>query len=178
MTTESFSLVMSVAVDVDELRATFEAAAPRTPVLYAYGLDLPRQSAAVRQAAAWAAEGRGHLVQQRDEADRRRTQWLVIKAGIGAAQGMVVPSDRRRESSCCAGHVGAESERDRLLALLRAAGATCPSNREIARQLGLGNDQRARRRADYLLGQLVEAGAIELTNNGTNQPRGLRVVAQ
>lgn len=172
MISETFSVALSIAVDPEQLAGAFEAAAPREAVIYAYGLDLPRAAAAVALARKWAAEGRGHLVQQRDPADRRRTRWMIVKAGIGVARPPAMPLARDQVGQ------GAMLQCDSLLRLLRAQAPTCPSDREIARQLGLGTDQPARRRAGYLLGLLVKQGAIALTNNGHGQLRTVAIVEQ
>lgn len=183
---ETFTLVLASAAEPATLEAWLASAPPRGRAVYASGLDLPRAAPGVALVRRWQEAGLVELFRQRDPADQRRWQFLVEKAGVGVPGS---PAQLGQQcTGCCAndtptaalleaGDPRTARQKAELLALLRTCGTMCPSNREIARQLGLGSDQRARNRARYLLDLLVSAGAIRLSGNGTNQPRTLVVLA-
>lgn len=191
MTLETFTVQLSSAATVAALEEWLGCAPARGRAVYANGLDLPHGAPAVLLVQGWQQQGLVHLFRQRDPADPRRWQFLVERAGSGMP-GAVVDLGQGGGSSCCPGHLGAptaalhearvggvadDPQRAALLAVLRASGAECPSNRNLARQLGLGHGQRGRNRVQYLLTVLERTRAIELTNNGRNAPRGLRVLS-
>lgn len=160
---ESFTLVLTSVAPVNELEYWLAAAPAGHVVIYASGLDLPREAEAVKLVRGWAEAGLVHLTQGRDPDDRRRWQWRATRA-LGANP---VPCKPARPA------ISPEiaEQKAALLDLLRGAGRECPSNRALARALGLaGPDgsvgQRGRNRVAYLLDLLVKDGAIELARRG------------
>lgn len=173
MSQPTFTLQLAMAAPVEALEAWLADAAPGNKAVYAHGVDLPREAAAVQLVRRWADAGTVTLTSQRDPADPRQMQWLVVRLGERPGAG----------PACSA---GAPNERTRvecaeLLSALRHAALCnlpCPSNTALARKLQLGRGERGRSRAQYLIGQLVAEGAIRVAGHGRNHPRVVTITAK
>ncbi len=76
------------------------------------------------------------------------------------------------------GHV--RGEMAALLRILRRCvvrGKACPSNAELAKELGLRRGQQGRRRAQYLVDRLTREKRISVTGCGRNAPRVVTILA-
>lgn len=159
---------LGMAAAPEALRAWLAEAAPGNMAIYAIGLDLPREAEGVQLVRAWQAEGLVALVSRRDPADRRRTQWLVQRAGAtspAAKPGLLSLVTRQQLAA--------------LLILLREGDKRrrpCPSNNKLARELDLGWGERGRARARYLIDLLVRDGAITVESRGRNLPRVVTIL--
>lgn len=173
-TSERFTLKLALAAPVEELEGWLDTASPQDSTIYAVGIDLPRESAAVKLARDWAAQGKVSLTQRRDPDNRARWQYLMQKRACGAG-GVVVARNPRKMDSLSAAQSG------KLLNLLRLCaerGQDCPSNMRLARALGLPSGDRGRGRARYLLDILVETGAVVIESHGCNAPRVVTIIAE
>ena len=156
--TETFSIRLGWSVPVSQLQAWLDQAAPGESTVYASGADLPRDCDGVKLAAAWQRAGLVQLNQRRDEADRRRWLFLVVRLPDAKA---AAPVRAKRTASEDLARV----QQRRLLEQLRAAadkGEVCPSRSAMAFALTGQKTLKARNRATYLLGRLVEDGRIAM----------------
>ena len=165
---QTFSLQLGLAAPVEQLEAWFASAAPGAREIYATGVDLPREAAAVALVRRWQGEGLVTMFQKRDEADARKINWIVERldaAGKRAAPD--APAEPRRDAIT-------RSQLDELMGELRGCvirRRACPSNRQLARMLDLGEGGKARRRVDYLVTLLANDGRIAVQSHGRNAPR-------
>ena len=113
-------------------------------------------------------------------------------------QGLVALKQRRSSRAHCfdylAERVGADAltpapsasdghVRGEMAALLRilrrcaVRGKACPSNAELAKELGLRRGEAGRRRSRYLLERLAQEKRISVTGCGRNAPRVVTILA-
>lgn len=163
-------LELGMAAAPDALRTWLAGAAAGDMAIYASGVDLPREAEGVQLVRGWQAEGLVALVSRRDPSDRRRTQWLIQRAGES------LPAVSQEMLSYVT-----RQQRDALLRLLKEGDKrrrACPSNSKLARELDLGWSAAGRRRARYLMDLLVKDGAIAVENRGRNLPRVVSILEQ
>lgn len=172
---QTFSLTLGLAAPVAELEAWLARALPRETAVYATGLDLPRDAAAVALVRKWAAARLVTLTTRRDPDDRRRTHWLVVRAGNSArddsAEDLAMPAD----AACTFGF----HERALLTCLEDAAlaGEACPSLAAMAEAMRLPETNgRGRYRARYLLETLEKKHLITITRRA-GSPRVITIRA-
>lgn len=156
--TDSFTLTLPrFSALVPDLEAWLETADARAQVIYAAGVDAPRDSAAWALVQGWEAGGVVRLFSRRDPSDARRWQWLAQKVGVGVPG---EPTDLSKPSCCeCA------AERAVLDAVAAAAArkAPLPSYRRLAEAALLAHPaSKGRHRARYLLGRLEAKGLITI----------------
>lgn len=168
---DRFHLVLSFASPAAELEAWIDGAEPGHEVIYASGLLLPRAEQGVVLVTAWKDAGVVETFQRRDPADPRRWQFLCRKTARPHAPG---PGGFPPVAARATRHPDAA----KVLTLLRALapGEPCPSNADIARQIGLARGEAGRSRAQYLIDQLSAEGAIAVERRGRCEPRTVRVM--
>lgn len=181
---ETFTLCLATSASVESLEDWLAGAAPRDQAIYASGVDFPRDSAAAVLVRRWESEGLVSLVQERDKGDRRRTNWIVQRRGVG------VPS----EPAALAGADSHRTPRTReqlaalydLLVEQAQQRRRCPSLSQLARALEIGSageagrvvNQSARQRARYLLDLLVTDGRVRLGDADAQGQRAITIVRE
>jgi hypothetical protein len=163
---------------VSELAAWLDGAAPGERVAYARGLALAAGSASAHLARDWAAGGLVHLFQVPVPLDGGGREFEFMVERRHAVRGEPqAPSGQRGITA--AGVVDDDAlppgDEGRVLVLLRRAarfGQQCPTNAEIAEALGLRNHEAAR----YLIGKLIRAELIRVTDHGPAHRRVVRIL--
>lgn len=179
--TERFVLKLSTAAPAADLRAWFEDARPGEPVEYASGIALPREAEGVRLVTRWKDAGLVLTTQKRDPADGRRWLFLVQRTSIQNADGppsSVGAVDRPAQGAPA--HAVDRATLNKLLSTLRSKaerGLPCPSNTDLAHELGLPRGSRGRMRAKYLMARLVTEKRIAVECRGTTLPRVVTILA-
>lgn len=190
---ERFVLQLATAAEPSALQAWLTDAADGARVVYACGLDLPREAAGVVLVSRWIDEGLVRPFRQRDPRDARRWQFLIERTSNGRVSlsprapaspaASNAPGQGRRGTYSRAGHCAA-SARDQsaaLMSLLRgraAAGGACPTFAETVDLLGLPGGRRGLRRARYLFKLLADTRVIAVTWGGPGQRRVVTIVAR
>lgn len=176
---ETFTLQLATSAAVADLEAWLASAPPRGRAIYASGVDFPRQSAAAALVRQWQEQGLVALVSERDPLDRRRTNWIAERCGLG------VPGEAERLGAK-PGITGANGvsfvsdtvrrRADSLLRILRAAAPVgsrfaCPSLARLADSLELGRGERGRQQVNHALSLLAREGAIATETVGPKAQR-------
>lgn len=170
-------LLLANAAAPETLAQWLASAAPRSRAVYATGADLPMDAAGVKLARRWAADGKVHLFRERDPANPAKFNFLIEKASSAAAPAAPVPAIAR---AAVHGRAVDRGQLHDLLALLRHCaerGKPCPSNADLARELGLPVGKRGNDAAQYLLTRLVREHSITVESRGTMLPRVVTILA-
>lgn len=136
-------------------------------LIYATGPQLG-DHAAKALALHWQEQGLVALKQRRSS---RAHCFDYLAERVGA----VAPAPTTSASD---GHV--RGEMAALLRILRRCavrGKVCPSNAELAKELGLRRGEASRRRSRYLLERLAQEKRISVTGCGRNAPRVVTILA-
>lgn len=173
---------LTLYVEVAAMEAWLERAAPGDELVYATGPALGRDAPAAVLARQWAQEGEVATHVRRTGAGRalehfmrRREPPVQPRSGGGAR----LFGNARRGSARPAMTLPADfetSDEGRMLAALTRvadAGAVCPSNGDLARQLALNS----RDRAQYLIIRLARANLIRVESGSSFDGRVVTIVA-
>lgn len=176
---------LTLYVEVAAMEAWLERSAPGDELVYATGPALGRDAPAAVLARQWAQEGEVATHVRRTGAGRalehfmrRREPPVQPRLGGGAAPARLFGKARRgsaRPAMTLPADFEASEEGRMLAALTRVAdaGAVCPSNGDLARQLALNS----RDRAQYLIVRLARAGLIRVESASSFEGRVVTIVA-
>lgn len=170
---DTFSIRLASAVPASQLQAWYEQAQPGESAVYASGIDLPRECEGVKLVAAWERAGLVQLNQRRDDGERRRWQFLVIRRADPKAPG-AKPKRSAAEDI-------AQVQLRCLLDCLRAAAdrdERCPSRSAMARAVTGQAHLKARNRVTYLLRRLSDAGKIAVVPGAPNRSPVVTILAK
>ncbi len=163
---ETFSFTMALVVPVGELRAWFEAAAPRDKSIYATGFVLPREAESVAQVTRWVEAGEVRTFQRRDPLDARRWQFLIERAETASSRARMIQPDLTARQLVALHQTLVEAA---------AAGEPCPTRAALAREVTGQDSERAQRRVRWLMERLEAEGRIALTRAPIGAQHGPKV---
>ena len=202
----TFALQLATAAEPSALQAWLTDASDGARVVYAAGIDLPREAAGVVLVSRWIDEGLVHPFRQRDPHDARRWQFLIERTSrrgptapgcLSTEKGRVslspcapaspaesnAPGQGRRDTYSRSAHCAATAleQAEALLTLLRgraATGGVCPTFTETRDALGLASGRKGVRRAGYLFDRLSEQRRIAVRWDGPGKGRVVTILAK
>ncbi len=175
---------LTLYVEVAAMEAWLERAAPGDELVYATGPALGRDAPAAVLARQWAQEGEVATHVRRTGPGRALEHFMrrrepPVQPRSGPRGGARLFGNARRGSARPAMTLPADfeaSDEGRMLAALSRvadAGAVCPSNGDLARQLALNS----RDRAQYLIVRLARANLIRVESGSSFDGRVVTIVA-
>lgn len=175
---------LTLYVEVAAMEAWLERAAPGDELVYATGPALGRDAPAAVLARQWAQEGEVATHVRRTGPGRALEHFMrrrepPVQPRSGPRGGARLFGNARRGSARPAMTLPADfegSDEGRMLAALTRvadAGAVCPSNGDLARQLALNS----RDRAQYLIVRLARANLIRVESASSFEGRVVTIVA-
>lgn len=175
---------LTLYVEVAAMEAWLERSAPGDELVYATGPALGRDAPAALLARHWAQEGEVATHVRRTGPGRALEHFMrrrepPVQPRSGPRGGARLFGNARRGSARPAMTLPADfegSDEGRMLAALSAvaeAGAVCPSNGDLARQLALNS----RDRAQYLIVRLARANLIRVESGSSFDGRVVTIVA-